>query len=187
MDDKDKLALFETAVKELLNYKIKSEAKINRLEKVKSLNATSFNENKTKSSKLLEVESISNEFAKLKSEFEWFKLCQRNRATKRAEVKKIGISSKSIKCNTCESAFQTESSLKVHNNLVHKKEPVGKEKVKWKHCIITCSDLDVMNNHIVHEHKFKNGMQQLKKNATYRFIAKQIIDIYWSQSYTPGW
>ena len=79
---------------------------------------------------MLEVESISNEFAKLKSEFEWFKLCQRNQATKSAEVKKIGISSKSVKCNTCESAFQTESSLKVHNDLVHKKEPVGKEKVR---------------------------------------------------------
>ena len=42
-----------------------------------------------------------------------------------------------------------------HNDLVHNKEPASKEKLKSKHCIITSSDLDVMNKHIVREHKFK--------------------------------
>ena len=98
---------------------------------------------------------ISDEFKKLKSEFELFKLCQRNQMTKTADDKKLGISSKSVKCNTCDSAFQTESGLKVHNDLVHNKEPVSKEKLICKHCTITCSDLDVMNKHIVREHKFK--------------------------------
>ena len=75
--------------------------------------------------------------------------------TKSADDKKIGISSKSVKCNTCESVFRTESGLKVHNDLVHNKEPDSKDKLKCKHGIITCSDLDVMNKHIMREHKFK--------------------------------
>ena len=129
MDGKDKLALLEKTVKELLEYKTKSEAKINSLEQeVKSLKTKSVNENKTKRSKLPEVKLISDEFKKLKSEFELFKLCQRNQMTKTADDKKLGISSKSVKCNTCDSAFQTESGLKVHNDLVHYKEPVSKEK-----------------------------------------------------------
>ena len=60
-----------------------------------------------------------------------------------------------MKCNACESVFQTESGLKVQNDLVHHKEPVNKEELKCKHCIITCSDLYVMNKHIVREHRFK--------------------------------
>ena len=60
MDGKDKLAALEKTVK-LLDYKTKSEAKINSLEKeVKSLKTTNFNENKTKRSNLPQVESISN-------------------------------------------------------------------------------------------------------------------------------
>ena len=100
-----------------------------------------------------EVESISNEFDK--SEFELLKLCQRNQVTKSADDKNTGISSKKVKCNTCESVYQKESGLKVHNNLVHNKEPASKEKLRCKHCMITCSDLDFINKHIVCEHNFK--------------------------------
>ena len=54
--------VLEKIVKELLDYKTKSEAKINSLEKeVKSLKTTNFNENKTRRSNLPKVESISNE------------------------------------------------------------------------------------------------------------------------------
>ena len=128
MIKKDKLTLLEKAVKELLDYKIKSEANMNSLEKeVKSLKTTSFNDNKTQRSKLPEVVSISNEFAKLKSEFELLKLCQRNQVTKSADDKNTRISSKKVKCNTCESVYQKEFGLKVHNNLVHNREPASKE------------------------------------------------------------
>ena len=94
---KHKLTLLEKAVKELLDYKIKSEANMNSLEKeVKSLKTTSFNDNKTQRSKLPEVVSISNEFAKLKSEFELLKLCQRIQVTKSADDKNTRISSKKL-------------------------------------------------------------------------------------------
>ena len=60
-----------------------------------------------------------------------------------------------MKCNACESVFQKKFGLKVHNDLVHHNKLVNKEELKCKHCIITCSDLDVMNKHIMREHGFK--------------------------------
>jgi hypothetical protein len=155
IDYKDKLASLDKTLKELLEYKINSEAKIKSLEKeVKSLKTKSVNENKTQPIKLSGVESLSDEFAKLKSEFALLKLYQKNQITKTAD-KISGISCKSVKCNACESIFQTKSGLKVHNDIVHHKEPVNKEELKCNHCIITCSDLDVMKKHIVREHRFK--------------------------------
>ena len=75
-----------------------------------------------------------------------------------------------MKCNACASAFQTESGLKVHNDLVHHNKLVNKEELKCKHCITICSYLDVMNKHIVREHGFNVGnvMQHLNKNETFR-------------------
>ena len=156
MDDKDKIASLDKTLKELLEYKINSEAKIRRLEiEVKSLKTKSVNGNKTKATKFPGPESLSDEFAKLKSEFALLKLCQRNQITKTADDKISGVSYTSVKCNVCESVFQTESGLKVHNDIVHHKEPVNKEELKCKHCIITCSGLDVMKKHMVREHRFK--------------------------------
>ena len=94
-DDEDKLASLEKTIKELLDYKISSEAKIKSLEKeVKSLKTKSVNENKTKSTKLPEVESLASELAKLKREFELLKLCQRNQITNMVENKNSQESSK---------------------------------------------------------------------------------------------
>ena len=50
--------------------------------------------------------------------------------------------------------FKTGTGLKVHTDLEHPTQ--GNEaELKCKHCVITCSDLNVMKKHILREHKFK--------------------------------
>ena len=51
--------------------------------------------------------------------------------------------------------FNTGTGLNVHIDLEHPTKPMNEAKLKCKHCVITCSDLNVMSKHILREHKFK--------------------------------
>ena len=140
VNDEDKVASLERTVKELLQFKLDSEAKIKSLEKeVQSFKKKKVNEMTNKPTDLPEVESLTENFVKLKSEFELLKLCQRNQSIIPSENKDQERRSKCIKCNECDLIFQTATGLKVHNDLVHPIESVSPEDLKCKHCIITCS------------------------------------------------
>ena len=101
---------------------------------------------------LPEVESMTENFVKLKSEFEVLKCCQQNQNIKLSENKDQGTRSKCLKSKGCDLIIQTATGLKVHNDLVHRKESVAPEELKCKYCIITCS---VMKKHITREHIFR--------------------------------
>ena len=155
-NDEDKVASLERTVKKLLQFKIDSEPKIKSLEKeVQSLKKKKVNEMTCKLNHLPEVESLTENSVKLKSEFELLKLCQRNQNIKLSENKDQGTSSKCLECNECDLIFQTATGLKVHNDLVHQKESVAPEELKCKHCFVTCSDLVVIKKHIAREHRFQ--------------------------------
>ena len=64
-------------------------------------------------------------------------------------------SSTYIKCNICDSVFQTESGMKVHTDPLHLNKNVVKENLKCKHCNIICSDSEVMMKYNELEHTFK--------------------------------
>ena len=82
-------------------------------------------------------------------------LCQRNNNTNLLTNNVSVTRSNYGKCKACVLIFKTESSLKVHNDLVHQKENLSKEDLKYKHCNITCSYSEVMMIHNEQEHKFK--------------------------------
>ena len=82
------------------------------------------------------------------------KLCQRNQIDKKFEKKNQKTSQNDLKCNICNLTFKTGTGLKVHTDLEHPTQ-VNEAELKCKHCVITCSDLNVMKKHILREHKFK--------------------------------
>ena len=49
--------------------------------------------------------------------------------------------------------FNTGTGLNVHIDLEHPTKPMNEAKFICKNCVITCSDLNVMSKHILHEHK----------------------------------
>ena len=137
----NKVISLEKTVMELLEFKVKSEAKFVSLQQeVNSLKPNKSNENTNKYVKLTEKHELRQEFVKLKSEFELLKLCQRNNNTKFFGNNVSVTGSNCRKCNVCDLVFKTESCLKVHNGLVLQKENVSTEDLKYKHCNITCSD-----------------------------------------------
>ena len=79
------------------------------------------------------------------------KLCQINQPKKN----KPESSSNELKCSICKLIFQTGTGLKVHTDIEHPTQPVNEAELKCKHCVITCSDLNVMKKHILHEHKYE--------------------------------
>ena len=118
----------EKTVMELLELKVKSEAKTKSLQQ--EVNSVKQNQASGKPNKYVNIlaeNKLRQEFVKLKSEFELLKLCQRNNNTKilANNVSVTGYNCR--KCNACDLVFQTESGLKVHNDLVHQKENVSTE------------------------------------------------------------
>lgn len=152
----ENLASLLIKVKELLDYKKNSEAKIYNLEK--ELKSVQLKKDK-KHIKVGEVsvrgtEQIKKDFIKLKSEFELLKLCQRNQISKTVELKNPERELNKIKCTDCDLKFKTENGLKVHIELVHSPKLSNQDSLRYKYCVISCSDSDVMKKHLEREHKF---------------------------------
>lgn len=152
----NRIISLEKTVKQLLEFKVKSEEKITSLQQeVISLKQKKGNETANKSDKSTVENVLKQEFVKLKSEFELLKLCQRKNNSRLLTNNVLATSSADIKCNICDSVFKTESGMKVHNDLVHQNKNAVKENLKCKRCNITCSDSEVMVKHNEREHKFK--------------------------------
>ena len=126
-----------------------------RTEELKAVKCKKGKENVVDTSFVSKTEQLETNFEKLKSEFELLKLCQRNQTNKNVDKKIQETSFNVLKCNICKSTFQTGSGLKVHIDLEHPTQPVNEAELKCNHCIITCSDIDVMKKHILREHNFK--------------------------------
>ena len=103
---------------------------------------------------MCKTEQLGLDFEKLKSEFQLLKLCQRNQINNNCEKKYQEISPNDLKCNSCNLTFMTGTGLMVHTDLEHPTQ-LNEDELKCKHCVITCSDLNVMKKHILCEHKFK--------------------------------
>ena len=152
----ENLASLQVQVKELLEYKKNSEAKIQNLEKeLKSVILKKDNKHiKDDEFSVRETEQIKKDFIKLKSEFNLLKLCQRNKICKTVESKNPERDLNKIKCNDCDLEFKTKNGLKVHIELLHPPQLCTQGNFKCKYCVISCSDSDVMKKHMEREHKF---------------------------------
>ena len=62
--------------------------------------------------------------------------------------------SKCMRCNHCYLAFEIDSYLKFHINLIHKSESVSQDQLKCSHCHLKCNDLQVLKKHVKGEHGF---------------------------------
>ena len=77
---------------------------------------------------------------------------QRNKIN--VEQKNQATSLNDLKCNIYNLTLKTGTGLKVHTYLEHPTQ-VNEAELKRKHCVITCSDLNVMKKHILREHMFR--------------------------------
>ena len=83
-----KIFSLKKTLKELLNYKSISEAKMNHHEEeLKAVKSQKVKENVVDTSLVSKTEQLGVDFEKLKSEFELLKLCQRNQLNKKVERK----------------------------------------------------------------------------------------------------
>ena len=152
----EEIVSLKKMLEELLDYKSKSEAQIKHLEEeLQAVKSKKGKEKVVDKSLVSKTELLEVDFKKLKSEFELLKLCQRNQQNKKVEKKIKETSPNNLKCNICQSTFQTGTGLTVHVDLEHPIHPVNETELKCKHCVITCSDINVMKKHILREHKFK--------------------------------
>ena len=154
----DTIAVLEKTVKELLDYKKKSEFQITSL--IKELNSlkarkTGKNVNADDIGETSKTNKLQQDLNELKSEFDNFKIIQRNQSTKKIEVDKQGNKLNSLKCKFCNLTYQTKNGLKVHVDLEHENKLIEDETFKCKHCIITCSDQEVLRKHMKREHTMK--------------------------------
>ena len=148
----EEIVSLKKTMKVLLDYKSESEAKIKHLEE--ELKAIKSKKGKENVVDMCKTERLLVDFEKLKSEFQLLKLCQRNQINKNVEKDNQDTSLNDLKCNICNLTFKTGTGLKVHTDLEHPTQ-VSEAELKCKHCVITCSDLNVMKKHILREHKFK--------------------------------
>lgn len=152
----EEIVSLRKTLKELLDYKSKSEAKIKKLEEeLKTVNLKKPKEKLFDTSLVSKTDKLGKDFEKLKSEFELLKMCQRTQATKAIETKVHDTSLKDIKCSICNKPFQTRSGLKVHTDIEHPPLQNNEAEIKCNQCGISCSDLVVLNKHNLREHKFK--------------------------------
>ena len=103
---------------------------------------------------MCKTEQLQVYFEKLKSEFQLLKLCRRNQINTNVKKKNQETSLNDLKYSICNLIFKTGTGLKVYTDLEQRTQ-VNEAELKFKHCVITCSVLNVMKKDILCEHNFK--------------------------------
>ena len=122
-DSADKIAALENAVKELLDYKIESEKKIENLENQLDVMKVKLAKEFVSLEKVLErkqgnIISIQTDVKGLKNEFALLKHTNQDKPDLKGDVQQP-VQQKEFKCDQCNVAFKTENGVKVHKEIAH--------------------------------------------------------------------
>ena len=144
------------APKELLDYKIESEKKIENLENQLDVMKVKLAKEFVSLEKVLErkqgnIISIQTDVKGLKNEFALLKHTNQDKPDLKGDVQQP-VQQKEFKCDQCNVAFKTENGVKVHKEIAHiNLEPV---KIKCKYCNYK-TVVSAMENHVENIHKFR--------------------------------
>jgi hypothetical protein len=156
----DQISALEEVVKELLDYKRESEAKIasleNQLINIKGMLGREGDMlEKDLKKKQNDIADIKRDVKGLKSEFALSKLCEKNQLPSKSDAKVVQQSDMppGHKCDQCDMTFQTENGVRVHIDLAHINAKPEEIK-KCKYCNYK-SAISAMDVHIQNFHKFR--------------------------------
>jgi hypothetical protein len=145
VDSADTIAALENVVKDLLDYKTKSEKKIANLEsQLDTIKVKLSREHN-------DIAEMKKEFKGLKSKFGLLKISQKNQGPDKLDVKEPE-KQKEFSCDQCEVTFKTENDVRVHKEFAHlNTEPV---EIKCKYCNYKTVEF-AMETHVDKVHKFR--------------------------------
>ena len=82
-------------------------------------------------------------------------MCHSNQPSKITQIELPVTRSNTFKCELCDLEFMTENGQKVHRDLEHQIKAKEQSSFQCKHCVIKCSDAEVLRKHTNREHNFK--------------------------------
>jgi hypothetical protein len=147
----EKMSALENVIKELLDYKIKSEKKIANLESQLDAINGKMAEKQIIEKKQNDIANIKKDLKGLKGEFALLKLCQKNQIPNKIDAKEP---EKQLvyTCDLCDVLFKTENGVDVHKEIAHVNTEAVEKKCKYCNYKTVVS---AMEEHVVNIHKFR--------------------------------